>query len=752
MGDYGAIDEVAIVQKPPELPPPAWGDVKKYEFDTWYTSSPTAQYVLLFWVNIFCIIVLFVLFTVTGTLADKTGIEFVLEMTWLSWGQLFDGIGGSPDGYLWGTRFVGLVVTFMGMFVFGLVCSFVEDAINSKLDALRRGKSRVLEEGFVLIIGWNPRILPLVQQLILASEGNGGTKIVVLSEEDKPTMDEFWMDEVPAEDRAGTAIITRQGSAIQLNNLEKCSARKARSVVILAPNPFSPQESDANVTRIMIALTGESAGHGKGPALGWPQLPGTASSKSGLTGHVVCELCDIDNKGYVHLALPPTNAGRQMRRIFIKPVVANDFTGRLMIQCALQPGLARVFTHILAFEKNEFYFKEWPQLVRRRFADCCFMFEAAVPFGIHLKDPVSIDGREVRIMLNPPGDQLIEDGDEIIVIAEDDNSYEPGDLNMVDPGSGPEPFGNEIVPKHLMLIGMRNDLDDMINEIDKWVPTGSTLTLFSPVDIKERMEILDQGGLIQPFTHLQPLINVKGNPVLLRDLERALGPSTQPNPVEPDFAWGDRRAGGSHPGLVGAEPGMENPAHFDGIIVLTTMDDAGQIPMNQDSRTLVTALLIRDIQKRCHYRPDNPCGPPKTVVAEILDPRTEKLLKLAKLDDFISSNDLVSMALGQIAEESDIHGLLDDIFSPEGNEMYIKDIRVYAHEGETLNFWDLTARARMHGEVCMGWIRPEESKDPILNPGNEAQADLFGGDKRTKLTWFYGHKLIVFSEGDADEE
>merc|ERR1712205_278550 len=113
---------------------------------------------------------------------------------------------------------------------------------------------------------------------------------------------------------------------------------------------------------------------------------------------------------------------------------------------------------------------------------------------------------------------------------------------------------------------------------------------------------------------------------------------------------------------------------FDSIIILTEQNE-GQVALNCDSRTLVTTLLIRDIQKRAG-------GKQGTVVAEILDPRTERLLKMAKLDDFISSNDLVSMALGQVAEESDIHGLLDDIFSPEGNEMYIKDIRVYAHEGE----------------------------------------------------------------------
>ena len=51
------------------------------------------------------------------------------------------------------------------------------------------------------------------------------------------------------------------------------------------------------------------------------------------------------------------------------PVVAHDIIGRLMIQCARQPGLAYVFSHIFEFDGNEIYIKEWPQLVGKTFED-----------------------------------------------------------------------------------------------------------------------------------------------------------------------------------------------------------------------------------------------------------------------------------------------------------------------------------------------------------------------------------------------
>merc|ERR1719272_1793306 len=118
-------------------PPVAWADQKAYDFDNWYVSDPNAQVICLVYVNIFCVILLSVLFGMTGTLADRSGLDFILEMTWLSWGQL-SGTGGSPDGWLWSTRFIGILNAFMGMFVFSLVCAFIEEAINGLQEGLRK--------------------------------------------------------------------------------------------------------------------------------------------------------------------------------------------------------------------------------------------------------------------------------------------------------------------------------------------------------------------------------------------------------------------------------------------------------------------------------------------------------------------------------------------------------------------------------------------------------------------------------------
>lgn len=70
-------------------------------------------------------------------------------------------------------------------------------------------------------------------------------------------------------------------------------------------------QSDARALRVVLSLTGV---------------------KEGLDGHVVVEISDLDNEPLVKLV------GGDL----VETVVAHDVIGRLMIQCARQPGLAQV--------------------------------------------------------------------------------------------------------------------------------------------------------------------------------------------------------------------------------------------------------------------------------------------------------------------------------------------------------------------------------------------------------------------------
>lgn len=101
--------------------------------------------------------------------------------------------------------------------------------------------------------------------------------------------------------------------------------------------------------------------------------------------------------------------------------MTHDLIGRLMIQSARHPGLARVWADLLGFEGCEFYCAHHPELVGKTFGEALLRFDDAVPIGVVRRD--RHDRKSGHIYVNPDDDLKLDDDMEIIVIAEDDDSY-----------------------------------------------------------------------------------------------------------------------------------------------------------------------------------------------------------------------------------------------------------------------------------------------------------------------------------------
>lgn len=78
----------------------------------------------------------------------------------------------------------------------------------------------------------------------------------------------------------------------------------------------------------------------------------------------------------------------------------------------------QIWESILGFENAEFYLKRWPQLVNKRFDEVLISFPAAIPCGVKVAETG-------RIELNPSDDYIIKESDELLVVAEDEDSYAP---------------------------------------------------------------------------------------------------------------------------------------------------------------------------------------------------------------------------------------------------------------------------------------------------------------------------------------
>ncbi|KAK9950922.1 hypothetical protein M0R45_006386 [Rubus argutus] len=612
--------------------------------------------------------------------------DSLAECLWLSWTYVASS-GNHADSEKIGERLVSVSISFGGMLIFAMMLGLVSDAISEKFDSLRKGRSEVVEQNHTLILGWSDKLGSLLNQIAIANESLGGGIVVVMAERDKEDME---LDIGKMEfDFKGTSVICRGGSPLILADLKKVSVSKARAIIVLAEDGNADQ-SDARALRTVLSLTGV---------------------KEGLRGHIVVELSDLDNEVLVKLV------GGDL----VETVVAHDVIGRLMIQCARQPGLAQIWEDILGFENCEFYIKRWPQLDGMHFDDVLISYPDAIPCGVKV---ASLGG---KIILNPDDSYVLQEGDEVLVIAEDDDTYAPAtlptvkeatfiqiartprkpqkillcgwrrdidDMLVVWRGSLPKDF---FVPKSaekILLCGWRRDMEDMIMVLDAFLAPGSELWMFNEVAEKEREKKLTDGGLeINRLVNIS-LVDREGNAVIRRHLESL--------PLQ----------------------------SFDSILILAdeSVEDSA---IQADSRSLATLLLIRDIQakrlpmvihdERGSFSKSSWIGEMQqasdksVIISEILDPRTKNLLSMSKISDYVLSNELVSMALAMVAEDRQINDVLEELFAEEGNELQIRQADLYLREGEELSFYEILLRARQRREVMIGY-RLVDAERAVINP------------------------------------
>jgi len=677
---------------------------------------------LLCTINVVFMLFFGVCFHISGSQGGDWAENFWMGFTFAADMAEDDHGGPFPYWHTWIFRAMNFTFSFGGAFVFGLVINFLSAWIDERVTGLREGKSKVLESGHTLIIGWNDRILSLLIETCEANESEGGLPIAIIADRDKIEMDEFLMDAMGPDERQGSKIVTRKGNPIEPSKLRNVAVRYARSIVVLSEGQ-DPDEADAQAVRRVLALTA-----------------GLESQGVKIRSHIVLEIQDIDN---AEVAMLGVTSG--VPEDCVVPVISHDIIGKLMIQCAREIGLSKCFANLMTFRGSESYFMAFNSgdghdqdgAEGKRFEECLYHFADACVIGIRFANPNSPEVLAINpagsspFQLNPSGDYVIQRDDKLLVVAEDNDSFSFGPSNKpeetpVPPFSLPPPD-----PERFLLAGWRRDMDDIVRELDKWAPPGSYLSLFNRFSCEQQLQLFANGGLTLPpsdsnefdvpddFVNLTKIELIHGNCCKGSELER-LGPAKLPD--EPQ----DRKEGSRHR--------LED---YDTVLTLS-IDAAAAGGMSADSRVMVGMLITRFIQTQ--RKVDG-----KTLVAEIRDPRTQELMAFTNCTDSIVGNEIVAMILAQIAEDVDIRFVMEDLFSEEGMEMHVKDIRLFVAPGEYANWWTLVERCHKRGMVPMGWIRRDGSNlndwDAVFNPE----------DKDTAFAWTgkdapHGDMLIVISE------
>jgi len=340
-------------------------------------------------------------------------------------------------------------------------------------------------------------------------------------------------------------------------------------------------------------------------------------------------------------------------------ILEDSIISRIIAQTCRQSGLSAVYTELLDFGGDEVYMRAFPKLAGKTYGDVLTFFETTAVIGLKSGDSVR---------LNPPMDTVLSATDDLIGVTADDDTFV---LNAGAPASIQEhaislKSNPPAKAEQILILGWNENAARIIVELDHYVAPGSKITVAS--DLPEAK-------------------------AELKHIQRSLKNLT-PSLVEEDIT--DRATLDS---LL-----SENYPH---VILLSdrTMEDV----QKADANTLITLLHLRNIAEQT--------GKSFSIVSEMLDLRNRRLAEVAKVNDFIVSETIISLLIAQVSENNALNAVFEDIFDADGSELYIKPIGGYINTGEPVNFYTVLEAARRKGETAFGYKIALEAQQNLPNSG-----------------------------------
>lgn len=366
----------------------------QYRFDRFMSSGPKSiliTLVIMFWLAYLLTagIRIGVNHIVPAKLdAQGNQVELSLdEELWLTLMQITDPGAMAYDGDAglgiahWVFRIVGFLTILTGLIFFSMVIAFITTQLEQKLDSLKKGHSKVIVKDHILILGFAERSLEIVRELLLALGEKSRSYIVILAEQDKVEVNEYFRQYVP--NRGNTKIITRNGNPGSMEALNRVSIAEAHSVIILPHcSEAAPEEekeiSDAKVIKTVLGVVAALKYRSKKP-------------------DIIVQTFDTELRPIVEDLSP----GK------IHFINTEEIIARIIVQTSRTMGLAAVYSQLIAFSGMEFYFTK-NNAVGLSFREASYRFPNSILAGVRT--------REGQLNFRPGADYILRSDDDLILL------------------------------------------------------------------------------------------------------------------------------------------------------------------------------------------------------------------------------------------------------------------------------------------------------------------------------------------------
>ena len=407
----------------------AWQKLR-YRFDN-LMSKGTKSLLLLLAVITAIVVVIGGLLAVALGGADGTGADSTGHSIWFTLMHAINtGVLAKEEGtvpYL----IVMTIVTLVGIFITSFLIGTISNGIKDKVTDLQRGKSRVIEEGHVVIIGFNDNTASVIEELAIANENQSDAVAVVLAEEDKLKMEEAISDRVS--NTGHLRVVCRSGRPDSPSDLQVCSLETCKSIIVNLDDDFMTVKTILTCRKLLDEYHNDKA----------------------------FIIATIRDREVLH---PAKIAGGERAEIlnFQKTIA------RLMVQSGRHPGMSEILTELLSFEGDEIYVEENPPVTGLSLHEINLRLPHSTAIGMV---------RNHTPILNCDADTVFEPGDQLIRIDLDDDAIHLQERAVVDDSVFEKEPNIQEEPHKLLVLGYTDMLKQILIEEDSYAVPGSKVII-----------------------------------------------------------------------------------------------------------------------------------------------------------------------------------------------------------------------------------------------------------------------------------
>ncbi|MET9463801.1 NAD-binding lipoprotein [Streptomyces sp. NPDC006544] len=609
---------------------------------------------------------------------------------------------------------LGLVALLCVSTLVGVITTGLAD----RMAELSRGRSTVLEQGHVVVLGWSDQAGTVVSELAAAQAPDRPRAIVLLADQDKTEMERALTARMgPRTGRGGrTRVICRSGPASDPGVLALVSPQTASTVLVLSSGE---PDADAEVLRILLALRAVLGTGADGP----PVLAAVREDRYHAPARI---------------AAGPR--GTVLR--------TDTVTARLIAQCVGRPGLSLVLRDLLDFAGDEFHVVDATRFHGGPFGAALLGYADSCVVGL-----LTPEGRTV---LSPSAGALVEPGSRLIVLSRDEDSARPEDCeHLVDPSAVSTAPPPPEEASRLLLLGWNRRAPLVVGQLRRTARPGSVLDVVTDLTVPgPRAPEPPPSPEREPghATAREPGHETTREPG--HETTREPGHETTREPGhettwEPGHETTWEPGHGPAAGATAAPPlavrfrsaPLSRPetllgldlSRYDGLVVLGPEPGAG--PDRPDDWTLVTLLGLRLLEERTARK--------LRVVTELTDDRNRPLAPVDPGSDVIVSGNLTGLLMAQIAQNRHLAPVFDELFSAEGSTVRLCPAGAYVRPGSEASFATVVAAARARGECAIGYRLHERR---TVSPDHGLRLNPHKADRHL---WSSEDEVIVVSADPA---